>query len=50
MKIMVGIPLDEKKKADPPTPADRDQGMKRCFDEDLLRRFVLFLGNAKLAI
>jgi hypothetical protein len=50
MKIMVGIPEDETKKADPAAPADRDQGMRRCFDEDLLRRFVLFLGKANLVL
>jgi len=27
----------------------RDGGMKECFDEDLLRRFIIFLGNMKLA-
>ena len=50
MKIMVGTPEDEMEKTDPTAPADRDQGMRRCFDEDLLRKFVLFLGSAKLGI
>jgi HD-GYP domain-containing protein (c-di-GMP phosphodiesterase class II) len=27
---------------------DRDQGMKDCFDHDLLRRFIVFLGNVRL--
>ncbi len=27
---------------------DRDQGMRRCFDEELLRSFIVFLGNVKL--
>lgn len=26
----------------------RDRGMRRCFDEDLLRKFILFLGDVKL--
>ena len=26
----------------------RDQGMIQCFDEDLLRKFILFLGKTKL--
>jgi hypothetical protein len=27
----------------------RDQGMRQCFDEDLLRKFIVFLGHMKLA-
>ena len=46
VKIMVGTPDTEK--VDDSEPDDRDRGMRRCFDEDLLRRFILFLGNAKL--
>jgi response regulator RpfG family c-di-GMP phosphodiesterase len=26
----------------------RDQGMRRCFDDRLLRKFILFLGNMRL--
>jgi len=27
----------------------RDQGMRQCFDEDMLRKFIVFLGHMKLA-
>ena len=27
----------------------RDQGMRQCFDEDLLGKFIVFLGHMKLA-
>jgi HD-GYP domain-containing protein (c-di-GMP phosphodiesterase class II) len=46
VKIMVGTP--DRGEGGDSEPYDRDQGMKRCFDEDLLRRFILFLGNVKL--
>ena len=45
-QIMVGTP--EEKKDVPPEPDDRDNGMRKCFDEDLLRKFIIFLGNMKL--
>ena len=45
MEIMIGI---QEKTEDPSKPVDRDQGMLRCFDEDLLRKFILFLGKMKL--
>jgi HD-GYP domain-containing protein (c-di-GMP phosphodiesterase class II) len=45
-KIMIGTP--DAGGADGSEPDDRDQGMKQCFDEELLRKFILFLGNVKL--
>ncbi|MCX5818674.1 MAG: HD domain-containing protein [Deltaproteobacteria bacterium] len=47
-RIMIGTPED-KKGDDCPVEDDRDQGMRRCFDNELLRKFVVFLGNAKLS-
>ena len=46
-QIMVGAPEDKKKGVDA-TQDVRDQGMRRCFDEELLRKFIIFLGNMKL--
>ncbi len=44
VKIMAGVPRDENNsEADP-----RDQGMRRCFDEQLLRKFIVLLGAARL--
>ncbi len=43
-QIMVGTPQEEDDlDADP-----RDQGMKRCFDIPLLKKFIMLLGSAKL--
>ena len=47
VKIMCGKPVGIGQTEDPEQDA-RDQGMRRCFDEDLLRKFILFLGNVKL--
>ncbi|MCJ7833143.1 MAG: HD domain-containing protein, partial [Deltaproteobacteria bacterium] len=47
MDIMIGTP-DNKRKDAVSAQDIRDQGMIRCFDEDLLRKFILFLGKAKL--
>ncbi|MDA8127060.1 MAG: HD domain-containing protein [Deltaproteobacteria bacterium] len=47
VKIMCGKPVGNGGQEDPEQD-DRDQGMKRCFDEELLRKFILFLGNVKL--
>lgn len=47
VKIMVGTPED-KEKGEDPEQNDRDRGMQQCFDKDLLKRFILFLGNVKL--
>ena len=46
-QIMVGTP-PEKKNGSPSERDDRDQGMRACFDEDILKRFILFLGQARL--
>lgn len=47
IEIMIGTP-PEKKAADDSEPTNRDQGMLRYFDEDVLRKFILFLGKMKL--
>jgi hypothetical protein len=65
VRIMIGTPPEEPREARGPDcdgaapkqePAcdevsrdRRDQGMRRCFDEALLKKFVVFLGNAKLS-
>jgi hypothetical protein len=48
VQIMVGTPPDPKKDESGPDRRNQDQGMRRCFDEAILRRFILFLGNARL--
>ena len=45
-QIMIGTP-DGKEDADQGQD-DRDLGMRQCFDKELLRRFIVFLGNVKL--
>lgn len=45
IKIMIGSSDDS---VSSPETDNRDLGMKRCFDEELLRKFVLFLGDVKL--
>ncbi|MBA4419169.1 MAG: hypothetical protein C0392_14870 [Syntrophus sp. (in: bacteria)] len=47
VQIMVGIPADKKTEGDSSVQDKRDQGMRRCFDEELLRKFILLLGNIK---
>lgn len=47
-QIMVGIPEEGKTKAGV-GQEQRDNGMKPCFDEELLRKFIVFLGNMKLS-
>lgn len=47
MRIMIGQPA-LKEGEDPSGQDERDQGMKRCFDEGLLRKFIVFLGNVNL--
>jgi len=46
-QIMIGTPED-KRKDDDPKQEDRDLGMRRCFDIDLLQKFIVFLGKVKL--
>ncbi|MGD0230972.1 MAG: HD domain-containing phosphohydrolase [Syntrophorhabdales bacterium] len=50
MQIMVGIPTDKKGDGNGNGSAQsmRDQGMRRCFDEELLKKFIIFLGTMKL--
>ncbi len=48
VQIMVGIPLDDKPGVSPKRE-NRDLGMRRCFDEELLRKFITFLGHARLS-
>jgi HD-GYP domain-containing protein (c-di-GMP phosphodiesterase class II) len=47
-QIMVGTPEDKKGPADAGQD-DRDRGMRGCFDEELLGKFIVFLGNMKLS-
>ena len=47
VQIMCGKPAGSVVTEDPNEDV-RDQGMRRCFDEDLLRKFILFLGDVKL--
>jgi len=39
---------EEKAAAEDAKRDDRDRGMRQCFDIDLLRKFIVFLGNVKL--
>lgn len=47
VQIMCGK-LDGEGEMGDPEQDTRDRGMRRCFDEDLLRKFILFLGDVKL--
>ncbi len=47
VRIMIGTPEDPETDWDSEQDA-RDQGMSRCFDGDLLRKFIVFLGKVKL--
>jgi len=47
MQIMIGTPADTGENA-ASDQDDRDHGMRQCFDEELLRKFIVFLGNMKL--
>ena len=55
-QIMIGRPLDGNgdENGDDGENGNgedkRDQGMRRCFDEKLLRKFILFLGSVRLGI
>ncbi|MDD3845892.1 MAG: HD domain-containing protein [Syntrophorhabdaceae bacterium] len=44
-KIMVGTPGESNTSSDNPVQDARDQGMMKCFDEKLLRKFIVFLGK-----
>ena len=45
VQIMVGTPTKKVIMEDGSEQDDRDQGMKQCFDESLLRKFIFFLGK-----
>jgi hypothetical protein len=46
-RIMIGAPAGPAQGGT--IPADeRDQGMQKCFDEALLKKFIVFLGDVKL--
>jgi HD-GYP domain-containing protein (c-di-GMP phosphodiesterase class II) len=48
MQIMIGTPPPNGQ-GDADLPQDtRDEGMRRCFDDELLRKFVVFLGRVEL--
>ncbi len=47
VQIMIGMP-PENAEGSPGESDTRDQGMKRCFDENLLRKFIVFLGSVDL--
>jgi putative nucleotidyltransferase with HDIG domain len=51
MEIMIGTAPQKKKRNETELEEeeDRDQGMMHCFDEDLLRKFILFLGKTTLS-
>ncbi len=49
-QVMVGAPEENNGPGNGPERDDRDRGMKRCFDEDLLRRFIVFLGKVSSAM
>jgi putative nucleotidyltransferase with HDIG domain len=49
IEIMIGSqPPKKKMNEEGEVEEDRDQGMIHCFDEDLLRKFILFLGETDL--
>jgi len=47
MEIMIGTPADREGDEDP-AQDERDKGMQRCFDRELLKKFIVFLGDVKL--
>jgi hypothetical protein len=49
VQVMIGTaPSDGKNEESGPDRRYQDQGMRHCFDETLLRKFILFLGNTRL--
>ncbi len=48
-QIMIGRPEDKPGNGNGNGKQDvRDRGMRQCFDEELLRKFIVFLGNVRL--
>ncbi len=47
VRIMIGAPEDHTNGEDQEQD-DRDLGMRKCFDRDLLQRFIVFLGSIRL--
>ncbi len=47
-QIMIGTPADGENGGNGTGKDDRDQGMRKCFDEALLRKFIVFLGSVRL--
>jgi HD-GYP domain-containing protein (c-di-GMP phosphodiesterase class II) len=45
VQIMIGTPDDKSVVDEDSGQDDRDLGMRQCFEEKLLRRFIEFLGN-----
>ena len=46
-QIMIGEPA-ERKGVEDPKQDERDQGMRRCFDRELLKKFIVFLGDVNI--
>lgn len=49
-RIMIGTPPDNDKQVDASKQDNRDQSMVRCFDEKLVRKFIVFLGKVSSGI
>lgn len=47
IQIMIGTPSHPEDNAEPAQDL-RDRGMGRCFDHELLGKFIIFIGNVKL--
>jgi hypothetical protein len=44
-QIMIGKPIEKITMEDDSEQNNRDEGMRQCFDDALLRKFILFLGK-----
>jgi len=49
-QIMVGTPPENYTTEDSSEQDNRDLGMRQCFDENLLRKFIIFLGKVSSEI
>ncbi|MDZ4163958.1 MAG: HD domain-containing protein [Smithellaceae bacterium] len=47
VQIMIGVPANTERNSDVEQD-DRDQGMSGCFDKELLRKFIVFIGKVNL--